>query len=198
LSEEEAGGPRLAPLEPGEWDDFLTRLVDATGGPEHALNIFTTLGRHPELFRRWVAFGGALLAGELPGRLRELVILRTAARTGADYEWAHHAPTAAGLGVSGEELAALRRPLADHPWAPDERVVLGAVDEMHDTWTLSEPTWQALHGLLDDAQAIELVMLVGQYHLVALALRSLRIELEKPAGPGKPGRGPASAAAGPG
>lgn len=177
------GGPRLAPLEPGEWDDFLTRLVDATGGPEHALNVFTTLGRHPELFRRWIGFGGALLSGKLPARLRELVVLRTAVRTGADYEWAHHAPTAAGLGVGDEELAALRRPLADHDWAPEEGTVLRAVDEMHDTWTLSDASWSAVHALLGDAQAIELVMLVGQYHLVALALRTLRVEIERDAEP---------------
>ena len=44
----------------------------------------------PELFRRWLGFGGALLAGTLPGRLRELVILRTAYRFDGAYEWAQH------------------------------------------------------------------------------------------------------------
>lgn len=178
----ESARPRISPLPQAEWDEFLARLVDATGGPERALNIFTTLGRHPDLFRRWVSFGGTLLAGQLEGRLRELVILRTAARTQADYEWAHHAPTATGLGVSEEELAALRRPLADHPWGADELAVLRAVDEMHDTWTLSDVTWEPVHRLLGDAVTIELVMLVGQYHLVALLLRTLRVEVE-PAAP---------------
>lgn len=184
MSEERTGisRPRIAPLEQEQWDDFLRRLVEATGGPDKALNIFTTLGRHPDLFRRWASFGGTLLAGELDGRLRELVILRTAARTQADYEWAHHAPTASGLGVGDEELAALRRPLADHPWAPDELAVLRAVDEMHDTWTLSDGTWDAVHVLLGDRKTIELVMLVAQYHLVALVLRTLRVELERGAG----------------
>ena len=99
-AETEHSRPRLAPLEQHEWDDFLTRLVDASGGPDHALNIFTTLGHHPELFRRWISFGGALLAGQLPGRVRELAILRTAVRAQADYEWAHHAPMATELGVT--------------------------------------------------------------------------------------------------
>ncbi|HAM03457.1 MAG TPA: hypothetical protein DCQ30_14715 [Acidimicrobiaceae bacterium] len=174
------GGPRLAPLPPGEWDDFLSRLVDASGGPEHALNIFTTLGRHPELFRRWIGFGGALLGGQLPGRLRELVILRTSVRCRADYEWIHHEETARRLGVAPEELEALRRPLADHPWGHDDLIVLRAADEMHDTWTLAEESWAAVHGLLGDSGTIEFVMLVGQYHLVALALRTLRIEPERP------------------
>lgn len=173
-----AGPPRLAPLPQGEWDDFLSRLVDASGGPDHALNIFTTLGRHPELFRRWVAFGGTLLAGALPGRARELVILRTAVRCGAEYEWSHHAGTAGKLGVTEDELAALRRPLGDHRWSDEDVALLGAVDEMHDTWALSDATWTPMHERFGDAGAIELVMLVGQYHLVALALRVLRVQDE--------------------
>lgn len=170
-----AGPPRLTPLRQGEWDDFLSRLVDASGGPDRALNIFTTLGRHPELFRRWVTFGGTLLAGTLPGRERELAILRTAVRCGAEYEWSHHAGTARSLGVAEEELAALRLPLEAHPWSEDDRALLRAVDEMHDTWTLSDGTWAPMLSRFGDAGAIELVMLVGQYHLVALALRVLRV-----------------------
>lgn len=172
------GPPRLAPLAQEQWDDFLARLVDASGGPDHALNVFTTLGRHPELFRRWITFGGVLLSGTLPGRDRELVILRTAVRCGADYEWSHHAGTAAALGVSDDELAALGKDLDEHPWPPDDLALLRAVDEMHDTFALSDPSWSAVHERFGDAGAIELVMLVGQYHLVALALRVLRVQVE--------------------
>lgn len=175
--------PRLAPLHPEQWDDFLTRLVAAFGGPQHALNVFTTLGRHVELFKPWVRYGGALLDGTLPGRAREMVILRTSVRCQADYGWAHHAGTAASLGVTPDELAALRLPLGDHPWSADDSALLRAVDEMHDTWTLSDSTWTAVHELLGDVGTIELILLVGQYHSVALALRVLRVEIE-PAGPG--------------
>ena len=174
----EPGPPRLEPLPREEWDDLQVLLADVAGGPEHALNIFTTLGRHPELFRAFVAFGGALLDGRLPGRLRELAILRTAALCGADYEWHHHAPAAAQAGVADEEVAALRLPLSDHAWPAEDLVVLGAVDELHERWALADDTWAAVHGVLGDAGAIELVMLVGQYHLVALTLRSLRIAVE--------------------
>lgn len=174
----EGAGKRLTPLAQEDWDDFLARLVDASGGPGHALNIFTTLGRHPELFRRWIAFGGSLLSGQLPGRVREMVILRTSVRTQADYEWVHHAATATQQGVSAEELGALRRPLADHAWSADDLELLRAVDEMHDTWTLADDTWSAMHHRFGDAGCIELVTLVGQYHLVALLIRTLGIAVE--------------------
>lgn len=174
----EPGPPRIEPLARRDWDDLQVLLADVAGGPEHALNIFTTLGRHPELFRAFVGFGGALLDGRLPGRVRELSILRTAALCGADYEWHHHARAAAQAGVAAEEVAALRLPLSDHPWPEEDLVVLRAVDEMHERWALDDDAWAAVHAVLGDAGAIELVMLVGQYHLVALTLRSLRIAVE--------------------
>ena len=102
-------GPRLPPLPAGEWDDVLTRVLEnSPGGTDEPMHIFTTLARaDPELFRRWLGFGGALLAGNLPGRLRELVILRTAARFGGRYEWAQHIGLAEAQGVTPDELAAL-------------------------------------------------------------------------------------------
>jgi alkylhydroperoxidase family enzyme len=174
----EPGPPRIEPLPPEEWDDLLVLLAEVAGGPEHALNIFTTLGRHPTLFRTFVGFGGSLLDGRLPARTRELSILRTAARCGAEYEWRHHAGAAAQVGVSDEEVAALRLPLDDHPWPQEDRVVLAAVDELHERWALADDSWAQVHGALGDAGTIELVMLVGQYHLVALALRTIRIAVE--------------------
>ncbi|MHB8438246.1 MAG: carboxymuconolactone decarboxylase family protein [Acidimicrobiales bacterium] len=171
-------GARLAPLQEAEWDDFLRRLVDATGGPERALNIFTTLGRHPKLFRAWITFGGALLSGTLTARRRELAILRTSVHCGADYEWAHHVDAARVAAVTDEELAALRVELSDGPWSEEDRSLLGAVDELHETNGLTDATWEEVHALLGDVGTIELVMLVGQYHLVAMALRTLRIQDE--------------------
>ena len=101
-------GPRIAPLPPEEWDERLTRLLQASsGGIEEPMHIFTTLARAPELFRRWTAFGGALLFGTLPGRLRELVVLRTAARFDGPYEWAQHIELAEREGVSRAEIEAV-------------------------------------------------------------------------------------------
>ena len=91
--------PASSPFRPAEWDERLTRLLTASpGGTEEPMHLFTTLAHQPELFRRWLGFGGALLAGRLPGRLRELVILRTAFRFDARYEWAHHIELGRGAG----------------------------------------------------------------------------------------------------
>ncbi len=147
------------------------------------MHIFTTLGRaDPELFRRWLGFGGALLSGRLPGRLRELVILRTACRFDGRYEWAQHIELGVAQGVTPAELAALGAAAGDGleavGWSPLERAALEAVDETADDGAVSDATWDALAALLDAGELIELLMLIGHYLMLTTVLRSLRIELE--------------------
>jgi 4-carboxymuconolactone decarboxylase len=176
-------GPRIPPLAAGEWDERLTRLLEASpGGTEEPMHIFTTLGRAgPELFRRWLAFGGALLSGTLPGRLRELVILRTAARFGGRYEWAQHLELGVAQGISPAELVALGTAdgdLAALPWTSLERAALGAVDDTAEAGAVSDATWDVLAAHLDDSELIELLMLIAHYLMLTTVLRSLRVELE--------------------
>jgi alkylhydroperoxidase family enzyme len=178
-----AHGPRLPPLAAGEWDDVLTRVLEnSPGGTDEPMHIFTTLGRaDPDLFRRWLGFGGALLAGSLPGRLRELVILRTAARFDGRYEWAQHIALAEAEGVSPAELAALGAGpggLDAIAWAPLERAALRAVDDTAAEGAVADETWQALADLLRESELIELLMLIGHYLMLTTVLRSLRLALE--------------------
>ena len=190
----------MAPLAAGEWDQVLTRVLEGSpGGTAEPMNIFTTLGRaDPELFRRWLGFGGALLSGTLPGRLREMVILRTAFRFGGAYEWAHHIELAEVQGVTRDEIAALGDVdgLGPVAWAPVESAALGAVDETADAGEVSDATWEALEDLLSESELIELLMLIAHYQMLTGVLRSLRVQLEPsavaiarsvPGGPDLPG-----------
>ena len=175
--------PRLPPLAPGEWDDVLTRVLEnSPGGTDEPMHIFTTLGRaDPELFRRWLGFGGALLAGSLPGRLRELVILRSAARFGGRYEWAQHVGLAEVQGVTPAELVAVSNgegALDAVDWPPLERAALRAVDETADDGAVSDSTWETLADDLQESELIELLMLIGHYMMLTTVLGSLRIQLE--------------------
>ncbi len=176
-------GPRLPPLAAGEWDDVLTRVLEnSPGGTDEPMHIFTTLGRaDPELFRRWLGFGGALLAGTLPGRLRELVILRTAARFGGRYEWAQHLQLAEAQGIARAEIAALGNGaggLDAIDWAQLDRAALRAVDETADEGTVSDGTWETLAALLRESELVELLMLIGHYLMLTTVLGSLRLQLE--------------------
>ena len=173
--------PRIAPLPPEERDERVAELVASLrvhpDGPD--MNLFGTLARHPRLLKWWSAFGGMLLfGGALPGRDRELLILRTAALTGADYEWAHHQELAAMVGLTSDEISRIVAGPDDAGWTIADATLLRAADELHQDACITDATWAVLAAAYDEPQLIEIPMIVGQYHLVAFTLRSLGIRRE--------------------
>jgi 4-carboxymuconolactone decarboxylase len=143
------------------------------------LNIFATLAHHPKLLKRWSAFGGTLLyGGRLDGRDRELLILRTAHNCDAHYEWHQHVAIAKAAGLSDDEIDRVPSGLQSDQWTADDRTLIAAADELHDTSRISDATWEQLASRYDEQQLIEICMVVGQYHLVAFTLNSLGVEVE--------------------
>ena len=173
--------PRIPPLPPAQRDDrtedLLRGLRADPDGPD--LNIFATLARHPRLLKRWSAFGGTLLyGGELPGRERELLILRTGWNCRAGYEWGQHVPIALDAGVTEEEVQRVPAGPDDAGWSEQDAVLLRAADELHRDARIGDGTWASLAATWSEMQLIEVCMVVGQYHLVAFTLNSLGVERE--------------------
>jgi 4-carboxymuconolactone decarboxylase len=54
--------------------------------------------------------------------------------------------------------------------------VLRATDELHDRSTITDATWAALGEHFGDEQVLDLVFLVGNYHIVSFALNACRVE----------------------
>jgi len=179
--------PRLPPTVPAELDPAAQELLSGVTRPgSHATNIFSTLVRHPGLFRRWLPFGGKLLAGKLPARDRELLILRTGGRCRSEYEWGQHALIAKATGLSDAEIGRVQDGPDAPAWDAFDATLLRAADELHDDSCLSDETWQRLADRYDERQLIEVPMLVGHYHMVAFTLNSLGVQRE----PGVPGFDP--------
>jgi AhpD family alkylhydroperoxidase len=147
-------------------------LVARTGPP----NVFTTLGRHRRLFRGWLRFASRLMPrGSLPRRETELIILRVAHLRQCTYELAAHNRIALRSGVTRDELERIGQGAAEG-WSERERVLLGAVDELDDRSNLTDTTWSQLRAHLDEKQAIEFLMLVGHYQMLAIVLNTLRVQ----------------------
>ncbi|MFJ7290184.1 carboxymuconolactone decarboxylase family protein [Streptomyces collinus] len=172
---------RLTPLPEGEGDPRTRELLaiaprDPGGGIP---NIFTTLVRHPDLYEQFMPFGGQLLvSGRLPGDVRELLILRTAWNTGSRYEWGRHLPLARAEGVTDADIDRIGEGPEAPGWTDLQRHLIRAADELNRDATMSDTTWAGLAGHFDEAELIELVMLVGQYHMVAFFLNATGVELE--------------------
>jgi alkylhydroperoxidase family enzyme len=172
--------PRIPPLAPDDYTDDVREML----APVADLNIFTTLARHPRVFRSWSRFGGVLLyRGELSDRHRELLILRTGWNCQSEYEWGQHVRIALDAGMSPADIQLITAgPTADG-WTPLEAALLQAADEMHQSSRISSATWETLASTYNERQLIEVCMVVGQYHLVSFLLNSLGVERE----PGVPG-----------
>ena len=50
-----------------------------------------------------------------------------------------------------------------------------ATDELHSRSTITDPTWATLAETLSEQQILDLVFLVGEYHLVSFALNACRV-----------------------
>jgi len=177
-------GPRIVPgsrSQLGWLNAGIARIAGlATRGQPP--NIFTTLGRHRGLFRRWLWFAGALMpGGKLPREETELVILRVAHNTGSEYEWSQHERMARRVGLSEEEISRVRAG-ADAPgWSERRALLLRAADEMHERRQISAELWAQLSGHLDEVLLIELCMLIGHYEMLAMTLNTIEVEPELPA-----------------
>lgn len=172
--------PRVPPLPESEWTDeireILGRAGGATGTPVQ--NIFATLAHHPKLLKRWLVFGThVLVRSSLPPRERELLILRTGWRWGAEYEWAQHARIGKQAGLTDEEIRRTAH-AGEEGWAPADALLVRAVDELVADGVIGDATWKALAERYDVPQRIDLVFTVGQYTLVSMALNSLGVQLD--------------------
>lgn len=170
---------RLEPV-PAPHDPAVAAQIDRLRPPGAApLALFTTLAHNPRVLSRLFA-GGLLDPGSVTVRQRELMILRTCAQAGADYEWGVHASLFAGAaGLDGGQLAATR---ADNPlgpdWSEDDLLILDTADALYAHGDLTDGQWAALSERFGPEQVVELLALAGYYRTIALFCRTLRLSPE--------------------
>src|SRR3954468_3092512 len=98
--------PRITSAEPPYEPQIAAALERIMPPGIEPLVLFRTMARSPRVFTKMFA-GGLLDKGPLSLRQREIVIDRTTARLGAEYEWGVHiALFAAKVGLGETEIAA--------------------------------------------------------------------------------------------
>src|SRR5262249_11004152 len=142
------------------------------------LKLFRTLARHPALAEAMRPFGAFLLSRKLSlgKRVRELVIARVCARCNCEYEWGVHASVfAGGAGVSEAQLhASVAGSEHDPAWSEADALLVRLVDELHDSATVSDELWAQLTAHWQQEQLLELLALVGWYHVIAFVANAAR------------------------
>jgi 4-carboxymuconolactone decarboxylase len=178
-----ATAARIAPLEPpyeAHIETFLSKWMPPES-PMEPLRLFRTLAIHEELASRMRPQGAAILAhGQVEPRDREIVIHRTCARTGAEYEWGVHVVAyARAVGLSdGQITATVRGAANDAAWSEHDAVLVRLADELHDTCTVSDALWAQLAERYTEVQLLELLIIAGQYRIISYLVNAVAIELE--------------------
>jgi alkylhydroperoxidase family enzyme len=169
--------PRVYPYPPADRPQSAQALLDTVTVTDSEANILTTLVRAEGLARRWLPFAGKLLNGKIPPRDRELLILRTGWNCQAEYEWSQHVLIGRIAGLTDEEIDRVTEG-PEAVWDDFDRALLRAADELHEDWCVTERTWSVLSARYDTQQLIELPMLVGHYHMIAMTLNTLGVQIE--------------------
>lgn len=168
--------PPGTPKEVGFMNSTLALIASRSAGADRRLNGFMTLARHKHLFRVWIRFSRQLLRrGELPLVDTELLILRVAHNCESEYQWAQHVGMAERAGLSRELIDRVAGAAPGDGFDPRQAALLRAADELHNDRCISDPTWADLRGFLSEVQLIELCMAVGQYEMLAMALKSFGV-----------------------
>jgi alkylhydroperoxidase family enzyme len=170
--------PRIAPVEPPYTAEVQSDFDIAMRGAPPLL-LFRTVAQNPRVLQRMMA-GGLLDRGSVSLRLRELVILRTCARCGAEYEWGVHV---AGFSEKAkwtpEQVHATVQGGAENEcWSVEEKLVIRLSDQLHDSSQVDDLLWAELAAHFSPEQIIELIMLAGSYHSISYLVNACKIQLE--------------------
>lgn len=170
---------RISPAQPPFAAEIQARLDRVMPEGTPPLTLFTSLARDKRLFERFMA-GGLLDRGRLTLRQREIVIDRTTALSGSEYEWGVHiAFFAARAGLTAAQVSATTTENADDPtWTDEDRALIRACDQLHRTCDLDDSSWRDLRTHFPEEAILEVLMLAGYYRTVSYLTNALRLPLE--------------------
>lgn len=178
---------RITPLAPPYEPEVEARLESMMPPGVPPIGLFRTFVRNLPMADAIHGWGAYYLSRRLSLSLRdrELLIGRTCARCGCEYEWGVHvAFFGERAGLDATQVASLSHGSpADPCWADErERVLIAAVDELHDSADLADATWARLAADLDEREILDLLLLTGWYHAISYVATAARVAPE----PGAP------------
>ncbi len=174
----------IAPLEPPFEAEVATELEQMMPPGAPPIALFRTFAKNLPMTRAMRPWGSYELSRSLSLSLREreIVIDRTCARCGCEYEWGVHvAFFAAKAALTSAQITSLTfGDAADACWTLErERLLIEAVDSLRETNDLSDDLASRLAAAFTEAERLDLFLLVGWYHAISYVARAARVPLEQ-------------------
>jgi 4-carboxymuconolactone decarboxylase len=168
---------RIAPLEISEAEPAVRAALERLP----PLAVFSTMANAQGAFVNWLRFGGDCLDPRwFDPVLRELAILRVARLTpGAEYEWAQHVPILLAVGGDDAQVAALAADELDaEALGEDGRLVVRFTTQVVHDATPDEATFERMAARFTSAQITHLLLVIGQYMMVARVMATAQLEVD--------------------
>jgi alkylhydroperoxidase family enzyme len=174
---------RIPALEPPFTPDVAAQLATMMPAGVPPIGLFRTFARNMPMTTGMSRWGRYELGRQLSLTLREreLVILRTCARCGCEYEWGVHLMFFTGrAGLTDAEISSLTHGGPGDPcWtSARERALIRVADALHDSSDIDDTLWDSARETMDEAQLLDLFLLCGWYHAISFAARAARVALE--------------------
>jgi alkylhydroperoxidase family enzyme len=174
---------RIAPVEepfPPKIEALFARMVPPGLPP---LRVIRTMARNRTMSHAMAEWMGYELstALSLDLRDREIIIARTCALCGCEYQWGlHMAVWSERAGFTAEQMRSIAYgSSADPCWdEPRDRLLMELAEQLHHESDVDDRLWAELGGHFDESQLLDLLALSGWYHAVSFIVRAARVEPE--------------------
>ena len=172
--------PYADPHEPDK-APLAARVVQERGS---LLHLYAMLLHSVPVAEGWLGFLTAIRHRcQLPGALRELVIMQVAHLNGAPYEAEQHHPIALREGLTAEQVGALPDWEGSVLFDARERAALAYCDAMTRQVHVPADVFALVRAQFDDRAVVELTATVGAYNMVSRFLEALGIASSDALGP---------------
>ena len=149
-------------------------------GRTHLGDVYVRMFNNPGVTAKVGTLGEHLrFHGVLPDAVRELVILRFAARQQYGYEWSHHQRPAKLAGLDQDTIDALTAGQVPDTLPDASRAALEAVDAVVAKRSIPAEVQQRFVEVHGNAGIVELVTLCGLYTIMGNMITAFDIEVEE-------------------
>jgi alkylhydroperoxidase family enzyme len=160
-------------------DEELRRVIGSDYDSSRTLNVIKMFAGTEDIYPAVTAFIKAVFrASEVDPCIREMIVLRTAKKYNALYEWEANARLARNVGLSPEEIAAAASEGPVKGINPAYILVCIATDEMSDDGRLSDETLTELLACYGNTVSRKLILIIGWFNLLSLFVNGCRVPLE--------------------
>jgi alkylhydroperoxidase family enzyme len=125
--------------------------------------------------------GRALLwESEFDEKLRELIILRVGALSKSAYEEHQHRAVGKRVGLTNEQIEAALAPVVGAPLTEREQAVLRFAEDVILHVDPSDAALSEARKYLADREIFEMLVLIGNYMMIARIIATARLEIDAP------------------